>query len=111
MRINYVLRLLKNEIYTMYLEKIAPLFRGWDKAMIWSCLQGCMGYAVSDDLDNPASAMICVGDLLFLRRPAEFSTLSTHFKLQTPNSKRQGLGTSHRNPLRQACKKNITICP
>ena len=28
------------------LEKIAPLFAGWEETMIWSCLQGVMGRAV-----------------------------------------------------------------
>ena len=29
------------------LERVAPLFAGWEETMIWSCLQGCMGYAIA----------------------------------------------------------------
>lgn len=48
------------------IEKIAPLFEGWDETLIWSCLQGCMGHAYSDDDENPSSALITVGDICFL---------------------------------------------
>ena len=30
------------------LERVAPLFAGWEETMIWSCLQGCMGHAIAD---------------------------------------------------------------
>lgn len=46
-------------------KKLAPLFKGWQEALIWSCLQGCMGYAVTDSDENPASAQIVVGDFCF----------------------------------------------
>lgn len=44
------------------INKIAPLFDGWDETMIWSCLQGCMGQAFSDDEEPPQSAQTLVGD-------------------------------------------------
>lgn len=53
------------QVSSMNMEKIAPLFNDWDEAMIWSCLQGYMGYAVCDDKDKPSSAMICVGVFCF----------------------------------------------
>lgn len=49
----------------MELEKIAPLFLGWEETLIWSCLQGCMGYAISDNEEQPSAAQIVVGDFCF----------------------------------------------
>lgn len=46
-------------------ERIAPLFEGWQEALIWSCLQGCMGAAAADDPVHPRSARITVGDFCF----------------------------------------------
>lgn len=46
-------------------EKLAPLFDGWQEALIWSCLDGCMGYAITDSFETPASAQIVVGDFCF----------------------------------------------
>lgn len=47
------------------IKKIAPLFFEWDKALIWSCLHGCMGYAIADNNENPSAAQIVVGDFCF----------------------------------------------
>lgn len=47
-------------------HKIAPLFDGWAETLIWSCLQGCMGYAIADNDEKPSSALITVGDFCFL---------------------------------------------
>lgn len=44
---------------------IAPLFAGWDETFVWSCLQDCMGDAYADDLQNPQSAKIILGDIVF----------------------------------------------
>lgn len=46
-------------------NKIAPFFDGWEETMIWSCMQGHMGYAIADDDVNPSSAQIVVGDFCF----------------------------------------------
>jgi hypothetical protein len=54
------------------LEKIAPLFADWNETMIWSVLQGHMGYALADNEQNPTSALVGVGDLCFFAgRPDE----------------------------------------
>ena len=37
------------------LEKIAPLFSGWNETLIWSVLEGHMGYAVADDDESPTA--------------------------------------------------------
>lgn len=47
------------------MEEIAPLFEGWEETMIWSCLQGHMGYALTDRKERPESAQIVVGDFCF----------------------------------------------
>lgn len=47
------------------LERVAPLFAGWEETMIWSCLQGCMGYAIADQEEAPRAAQIVVGDFCF----------------------------------------------
>ena len=46
-------------------HKIAPFFSGWEETLIWSCLQGCMGYALVDDHESPTAAQIVVGDFCF----------------------------------------------
>lgn len=47
-------------------ETIAPLFDGWQETFIWSCLQNCMGEAYADNLENPQSAEIILGDFCCL---------------------------------------------
>lgn len=49
----------------MYSGKAGSLFYGWDEALIWSCLQGHMGKMYVDNRENPASAMIDIGDFCF----------------------------------------------
>ncbi len=46
-------------------NKLAPLFAGWNETMIWSYLQGHMGYALVDDEAAPMSAQIVTGDICF----------------------------------------------
>lgn len=47
-------------------HNIVPLFDGWEETLIWSCLQGCMGYAIADNDEKPSAALIAVGDFCFL---------------------------------------------
>ena len=46
------------------LERIAPLFEGWEETMVWSCLQGVMGRAAWNGAGT--AAMIASGDFCFL---------------------------------------------
>lgn len=46
-------------------DSIAPLFANWDETLIWSYLDGCMGKAYTDNLDQPTSAQIVIGDFCF----------------------------------------------
>ena len=48
------------------LQKITPLFSGWDETLIWSVLEGHMGYAVADDDESPTAALAVLGDICFL---------------------------------------------
>lgn len=47
------------------MKQIAPIFEGWNETLIWSCLQGHMGNAWTDDIQNPKSAQIITGDFCF----------------------------------------------
>ena len=47
------------------LRKINFLFYGWNESLILSCLQGYMGKAWVDNLINPKSAQIVLGDFCF----------------------------------------------
>lgn len=46
------------------LERIAPLFDGWEETMVWSCLQGVMGRAEANG--DCTAAMIVHQDFTFL---------------------------------------------
>ena len=53
-------------------KRIAPLFAGWEETLIWSVLEGHMGFAIADDEQNPTSAQVAVGDICFFAgRPDE----------------------------------------
>lgn len=45
--------------------RITPIFEGWNETLIWSCLQGYMGNAWTDAIQNPKSAQIITGDFCF----------------------------------------------
>ena len=47
------------------LQKIAPLFAGWNETLIWSVLEGHMGYAIADDDETPTAAQLVLGDFCF----------------------------------------------
>ncbi|TCL61049.1 GNAT acetyltransferase-like protein [Kineothrix alysoides] len=53
------------EVSSKDMSKIAPLFQNASHTIIWSCLQGYMGRAWTDDLEHPSSAQIVVGDFCF----------------------------------------------
>jgi GNAT superfamily N-acetyltransferase len=50
---------------TALIQKIAPLFSGWNETLIWSVLQGHMGYALANDDANPTAAQLVLGDFCF----------------------------------------------
>ena len=46
-------------------KQIAPFFEGWEETLIWSYLDGSMGYAITDNEESPAAAQIVVGEFCF----------------------------------------------
>ena len=46
-------------------RKLFPMFKNMNDTMILSCLQGHMGTAWADDLENPTVAQISVGIFVF----------------------------------------------
>lgn len=46
-------------------DNIKLLFGDWQESLIWSCIQGVMGYLFADDYENPRSAMAVIGDFCF----------------------------------------------
>ena len=48
------------------MDSAAPLFAGWKKTMVWTCLQGHMGSVATDGRTPPESALCAVGDFCFL---------------------------------------------
>ncbi len=46
-------------------NKAAAFFHGWEDGLIRSCLQGHMGNVILDQEENPASAVIELGDFCF----------------------------------------------
>lgn len=47
------------------MNKITPIYEGWNETLIWSCLQGYMGRAWTNDITNPQSAQIITADFCF----------------------------------------------
>lgn len=47
------------------MRHIIPLFADWEETMIWSCIQGHMGYALTDGKEPPKAAQIVIGDFCF----------------------------------------------
>lgn len=46
-------------------DRIAPLFAGWEESLIWSCLQGYMGEAWADNKERPQAARILLADFCY----------------------------------------------
>lgn len=46
-------------------KNLEILIDGWNETMIWSCIQGYMGEAYSDSIENPRSAQFVVADFCF----------------------------------------------
>ncbi len=93
-------------------DKIAPFFEGWEETLIWSCLQGCMGYATADNDEMPSAALITVGDFCFLAgTPDHELAAQTTAPIIVPRNEEWGkviesvLGNQVDKRLRYAIKK------
>lgn len=47
------------------MNKIAHIFDGWEETLLWSCLQGYMGNAYTNSIEELISAQIIIGDFCF----------------------------------------------
>ncbi len=66
---------------------IARLFAGWDETMIFSCLAGYMGYAITDDEGHSTAAQIVVGDFCFFAgEPSETLAAQAAAPILTPQN-------------------------
>lgn len=53
------------ELKKKQINHIAQLFKGFEDSMVMSCLQGYMGNAYAETLDNPKAALIVSGEYSF----------------------------------------------
>ncbi len=68
--------------------RLAPLFAGWEETLIWSYLEGFMGYAIPDDAENPTAAQIVVGDFCFFAgEPNEALVAKAAAPILTPQNR------------------------
>lgn len=100
----------------------APLFEGWQETMVWSCLQGVMGRLYADREEQPASAMIWLGDFCFFaglpsrelvrHRPEE---CRQNFRIMVPQNENweavieECYGSRAKKILRYAIKKEPDV--
>lgn len=47
------------------MDRVEPLFAGWEETMVWSCLQGVMGSVYAPDEEHPRSAAAQLNDFCF----------------------------------------------
>lgn len=59
-------------------KTVAELFAGWEETLIWSYLQGCMGTAFADNLEEPASAQLVIGDFCFFAGAVNEELIRNH---------------------------------
>ena len=59
------------------------LFAGWEESLIWSCLQGYMGDAWADDIENPKSARILLADFCYFAGEANHALVTEEIKTQS----------------------------
>lgn len=54
-----------DKLSSLEVDRIVPLFAGWEESLIWSCLQGYMGEAWADDRERPQAARILLADFCY----------------------------------------------
>ena len=98
------------------LEKISPLFAGWNETLIWSVLEGHMGYAIADCDDAPTAALVVLGDICFLAgKPSMALAAKANSREIIPQNEawsdaiEQALGERAARSLRYAIKKEPSI--
>lgn len=76
------------EIYKLpysEMDRIAPLFAGWEESLIWSCLQGCMGEAWANSEDRPQSARIILADFCYFAGKVNRALVEEEITTQSRN--------------------------
>ena len=85
------------------------LFDGWDKTMVWTCLQGHMGQVMTEGTPQPVSALCAVGDFCFLAGlPSR--TLTARGGAPHSGPSNSGLGTSDPGRLGGAGRSIPPLC-
>lgn len=64
-------------------SKVKALFDGWDETLIWSCLDGTMGYIFAKDVEQPDAAMAWLGDFVFFAGKPTKELVACHPKENT----------------------------
>ncbi len=93
------------------------LFKNWNEALIWSYLDGYMGYIIVDNDIDPTSAMIDVGDFCFFagKPNSELFNQLSGFKILIPKDKpweeliESNYGDSAEKITRYAIKKEPNV--
>ena len=99
-----------------YLEKIAHLFSGWNETLIWSVLQGHMGYAISNHTETPTAAQVVLGDFCFFagKPSVAFAAKAAAREIVPQNEAwseaiEQAFGSRAQRRLRYAIKKEPDV--
>ena len=99
-----------------YLDKIALLFSGWNETLIWSVLQGHMGYAMANHPETPTAAQAVVGDFCFLagKPSACFAAKAAAREIVPQNEEwseaiEQAFGSRAQRRLRYAIRKEPDV--
>lgn len=96
------------------MQKLAPLFYGWEETLIWSCLQGYMGTAWVDILEKPKAAQIIIADFIFFAGKPDIELVKNHqsrLSIMVPQNQawakliEQAYGNSCEKITRYAIKK------
>ncbi len=93
-----------DKLSSLEVDRIVPLFAGWEESLIWSCLQGYMGEAWADDRERPQAARILLADFCYFVGEAnrelvteQIKTHSREFVIMVPPMDETG----------EACAKEI----
>ena len=94
------------------LQKITPLFAGWNETLICSVLERHMGYAIADREEEPTAAQLVLGDFCFFAGqpsvPFAAKAAAREIALQDESwsdAIERAWGTRVRRRLRYAIKK------
>lgn len=79
------------EVPKEQMKCIMSLFKGWEETLIWSCLEGYMGKAWTNNLGKPQVALIIIGDFAFLAGNSDLVQTETLVKVIQEKGKKPHL--------------------